>query len=586
MKRIVILLSSLLILFASCSAEIIGNLPKVEIKDNVESSVRVLSSTGQTIKIGFTPVAYAKKYAYQVTGGQLVETGFQYANDMYSFEITSGLLPQGTIEIYASADITANETANCVSIGSVDYALSLSESIPDAYVSARYETSVEIRINSSLPTDSVVYHVTVASANGDDFSKYVISENSPVILVDGLEAEKEYVAYVFQTLKGDDEYSKHKELSIPSYDSQTASTIHLEMSSSGFEASGIPLNESVSLYKIGDSDPLLTSIQNKDGKAIISFDELKSLETGEFYVTSNTQRSNIIKCTIPLIVKTIEKNYRSAFIYFDFADDVDFSKYKISVSGAPKAKIGFLNDTDILYISQLDSDTDYGLLEIILTRTEDSFVFSCEVEIITKGFAGTSYSWTGELKPMIGATTSTNFVVDVDSAPDGSSFPYYVFLSPEDDASGGRTDLRIMPLIDASEGLPNPESLTNPGPLQEQAYLINSKKWNSMGNVSVSSWHIVNPDTTPAEKDIVTTVTESTAIGQTVETSTTFAFLERILKDESGKYYMQPYIKFKNVGTGLAKLGLYKNAEPQYLQFDGDSVDNEYCWYLTPVESN
>ena len=142
-----------------------------------------------------------------------------------------------------------------------------------------------------------------------------------------------------------------------------------------------------------------------------------------------------------------------------------------------------------------------------------------------------------------------------------------------------------MPLCDDSPGLVGPDISWD---LQDAAYRKNSDKWNSLrGLMTPDAWRVVVPDANLQEKDIVVTQTEShvSKMNLWVGTETTFEFNERI-REKGSEFYAEPYVKFKNIGDSFVVMGLYQNASPQYSEFDNDSVNASYSWYLTPVESN
>ncbi len=67
-KAIMALTAVLMIMFVSCSAEIVKDLPAEEIKPNSRAiNIEVLS--GDSFSISFTPVPYSCDYKYSLNGG-------------------------------------------------------------------------------------------------------------------------------------------------------------------------------------------------------------------------------------------------------------------------------------------------------------------------------------------------------------------------------------------------------------------------------------------------------------------------------------------------------------------------------------
>lgn len=145
-----------------------------------------------------------------------------------------------------------------------------------------------------------------------------------------------------------------------------------------------------------------------------------------------------------------------------------------------------------------------------------------------------------------------------------------------------------MPLLDEAAGDPSPSTNVNVGNPQSgyeqanNAYLTNSKKWNTT-SMTPSSWRI---SSTPGEKegiiDHVLTETTSKALFINATTWTRFSFKEADINNDG---QVEPFVKFKNTGDKFAQMGLTTNPSPQNVKFgDLSETEPEYCWYLVKAE--
>ena len=603
MKRIVILLSSILRLFASCSAEIIGNLPYEEVRTDGET-MDVQPVSGKSFSISFKPVPYATGYEYSLNGGASVPlTNITYDGSSYYAVIDVGESGSvtGTIDLFA-----CTSDGSVRSISSTEYVLSLSNVAPDAYLAARNETSAEIRVNTSLPSGMVMYKVVLTDADGSSSQTLNFFSNS--FEVTGLSSGS-YTAEVSHALVGQEFGDKTTKVEIASYSVDDISTISLDVNENGFVASDIPDGvSSVRLIKYANASAEGTAILEDipvEGSIVeVPFTGLRSLETGYFRIESSdgTAKSDVLKCTVPVVNAEVTVNYKSVFVDFSFSMDFDASHYDIYVIGVSSAKVDVAGNH--VTISNLKSNYDFGNVLLCFryklkeNEAGSSYVISCPVELKTKSFVGT-YSWenTGGIKD-----APSNFIIDVRNSEDGSEFPYYVYFNRNDEAVKGTANedkaLRIMPLLDPAAGDPDGES--SPIPLTgvdaayasaNASYMANSGKWNT-SSFTPTKWKIISNTFANAGDGVVTTTKSWASIFGAFEmdadTATGFYFMEYQRSDGT----MLPVIKFKNIGTGTwantVNSNLVKNTTPDNGKKYGETLQSEpdpkYCWYLEKID--
>ena len=598
MKRIVILLSFLLILFASCSAEIIGNQPYEEIRTDGET-MDVQPVSGTSFSISFKPVPYATGYEYSLNGGASVPlTNITYDGSSYYavIDVEESGSVTGTIDLFA-----CTSDGSVRSISSTEYVLSLSNVAPDAYLAARNETSAEIRVNTSLPSGMVMYKVVLTDADGSSSQTLNFFSNS--FEVTGLSSGS-YTAEVSHALVGQEFGDKTANVEIASYSMDDISTISLDVNENGFVASDIPDGVySVKLIKYKDASAdgttILEAIPVEGSIAEVPFTKLRSLETGYFRIESSdgAVKSDVLKCTVPVVNAEVTVNYKSVFVDLDLADDFVSEDYDIYVTGASGAQVEVvLGQNDRVTISNLDSNYDYGTL-VLNFRDGNSNVTSCPIEnVFTKSFVGTYY-W-GDINPSTATGIRSNFIIDVEEKYPGSSYPYRVYFNENDSAIKGKAEyagklLRLMPLIDyVEDGIqPGAEIDVNDiGTYESQnlSYGANNKKWNT-STMSPFKWQVV-VDQSSVNGDSVLTTTRSWAkvfIVVDALTYTSFSFMEY---DIDGDGEMEPFVKFKNTGDGTARIGLASNSEnieTNNAKFGDDETlvsGKNYCWYLVKAE--
>lgn len=605
MKRMSVLILALLLLFSACSAEIVKDLPPEEIQPSAsEAVVEVVS--GESISVSFSPVPYARGYGYQLSDGggykDLVSSELTFSNGLISFTISEDLQMAGDVFIYA----VDGRTGNTVQIASASYTLSLNNIAPDVYISERGENFVELRTGTDN-AESFFYMVNIKE-NGisdDDPGTDYFFFNTSEFRIEELKRNTAYTAVVSHSLDGVNYSEKTAMLSIPVYDEDKHAAIDFSISDDVLIADNIE-GSSVTLYKkinLSDSDDKAVAVKRNisvsDGSVRIESSSLSSLESGYFYFASDTEFSNVIEYTVPVTVKRITNNWKSADLEIDFAADAMTAFSSLTVSGGGRNASAEYTDSGVR-IENLDSNTSYPAVTLSFRPDSGLNSESVIVELETQSFAGT-YEWTGDL---VDGDKNTNFKVVVTdqkagtdtypAVPETSIYPYYVYFD-SDPESGDKSiigqglanqSLRILPLVDSSAGengatAASQVNMDNPGELRKQneAYKANNKKWNA-SPFSPSRWYIDIADNEPDERDIIETVTQSFAIILTAPTTTTFEFMEAELSEKT-----LPVVKFKNTSSSsLVRNYLRKNSADQRSAYgDEDEADWQYCWYLEKV---
>ena len=604
MKRMSVLILALLLLFSACSAEIVKDLPPEEIQPSAsEAVVEVVS--GNSISVSFSPVPYARGYGYQLSDGggykDLVSSELTFSNGLISFTISDVSQMAGDVFVYA----VDGSTGNTVQIASASYTLSLNNIAPDVYISERGENFVELRTGTDN-AESFFYMVNIKEAgNPDDPGENHFFFNTSEFRIEELKRNTAYTAVVSHSLDGTDYSAQTTTLSIPEYDETKQAAIDFSISDDVLMADNIEGN-SVTLYKkinLNDSDDKAVAVKNdisvSDGSVRIESSSLPSLESGYFYFASDTAFSNVIEYTVPVTVKRITNNWKSADLEIDFASDASTAFSSLTVSGGGRNASAKYTDSGVR-IENLDSNTSYPAVTLSFRPDSGLNSESVIVELETQSFAGT-YEWTGDL---VDGDRNTNFKVVVTDqkagtdtypvVPETSIYPYYVYFD-SDPESGDKSiigqglanqSLRILPLVDSSAGengatAASQVNMDNPGELRKQneAYKANNKKWNA-SPFSPSRWYIDIADNEPDERDIIETVTQSFAIILTAPTTTTFEFMEAELSEKT-----LPVVKFKNTSSSsLVRNYLRKNSADQRSAYgDEDEADWQYCWYLEKV---
>lgn len=602
MKKIVIFLICILIgsVFISCNAEIVNTLPEETVKP--DSSDIVVSSSGSTLEVKFSAIAYADQYGYIINGEteHPIEITVNASDNYCSFFVNNVSKPTGFITVYGK---TTNSD-DWVQIASETYGVSIDDTAPDVFLSVRNETDVELEVNPILDLLYLTYKVEI---QGDEPTREIEYDGTDILLsegkikIDGLSQTGNYTIIVSHKLVESSEYSpKTTTIIVPAY--SINASIELSTTDNAFVINNLPQDTTkVTLYKRLDSDVTSESIVVKDGIDISSSKEipfssvLKSLEHGYFYVATENEISNIVNITAPLMpISQVKENYKSAIIEFDFDEAVNTNEllFNVSTTSGTNSRITAEIEGNKVIILGLDSNTQYADLSLDITNSEYDVNPYIVDSFATKSFAGETgtkqYEWTGYFKDEEKLSYFRIVVKDPQLLEDpiDSDFPYYVYFAEDDPVMDNseytNKELRIMPLIDTKAGdtMPTKDSpiYRNDTILPNYAYKANNSKWNRLASSPLfqpSSWYIETPEITG---DQVDSTTQSTAFGMTLPTETSFEFFEYF--DKTTQTY-KPVIKFRNSSTeSLVYSNLNTNADADSgLQF-GDENSDEYCFYL------
>ena len=614
MKKAILILLTVL-LAVSCSQVVYDKLPSADIGGASTTVTATQQDTSRNILLTFEPVPYVAAYAYSFGDGTPIPfEADEYENGMLSYQIYASRVPanKGTVNLFGR--VSGSDKWVC--LGDIGYEIVINGEIPDVYVYERNEKNVVVNINPASNGKEYLYRLVVMTEDEEilyDTKDFIKAENGSITI----EAPKEKClinVYQRESLEAPVEEAY---ATIEVYEFSNTVGLDLTVDDSGFHVSGITSNTTEIALKNRDNTSLNIVVKDIDagngGTIDIPFEDVPSLESGLFYVYSPNGGvvSNNVKTRTSVSIFSTTPNYRSVDLEINFSSLIDVSSIKFSASDS----IGTYNvdvvsvDSDnktIISITDLDSNTKYEANRITLGVTD---VDVSVPEFTTKSFAGNFFKWKGRMEApdtsgIFGGASSkdSNFIVYVDNSPENSKFPYYVYLSENDDfistdnAGYSKSNLRLMPLIDtlnetaatADNKVDYLTGKTSKGDdlsLQNDAYVANSKKWNALANVpiaKINSWYIQNGDEDP-KKDVVTTVTISDVLIGEQETYTSFVFGE--IRNENNEAV--PYLKFRNYGEA-AKMGLFLNANPDntpeaFGDFSESKETAKYCWYLTPV---
>lgn len=604
MKKAILILLTVL-LAVSCSQVVYDKLPPESLnKDETILTVEQIPNS-RNILLRFEPVPYVSSYGYSINGNSVIEDFVpDYDNGVFTFQINEPEL-NGVIDLYGSTKNTGWSL-----IGQASYNVIVDGVAPDAYVYARYENSVDVKIDpiSDIPTK---YKIVLKNGNNTISETEYEQEADNIYEVQNIESDMTYTLEISQWSFVNNAYSTNtKQLGVEAFENDVR--LNMVKNDDSFVVS-VPSQLSGTVYLM-KGDTQLAEETVSDGEVVFNFNDLKSLEIGLFYAKLDNYVSNNVEALIPLNIVKSTVNYKSVDFVIDLADDIEKEQLKLAVIGAPGSTISDpteINGKTVITISALDSNSEYSI-SIRVMYNEESVLTVLDT-FTTQAFDG-FYEWKGYLKePSFGTKgddENANFRIWVEKAPENSIYPYYVFFSSNDKVFSEneeltyteyyqKSDLRIMPLVDTLIGEPITSTsnrvdwgsgISQDGQnmiIQNKAYQTNSQKWNASSSTPVN-WFINTPDAN-SSKDIVTTETTSKAgipglFMSDQQTNTTFSFCET--RDE--EYKAVPYIKFKNIGApgSLVGLGLYtNNDENECEKFNAEKdSDPQYCWYLSLVD--
>ena len=175
------------------------------------------------------------------------------------------------------------------------------------------------------------------------------------------------------------------------------------------------------------------------------------------------------------------------------------------------------------------------------------------IDFTTASFAG-NYEWK--------YNDDNQFAVIVEDAPAGSKFNYYVYTSPADkDYSGEK--LRLSPLFENDSEISN----TDYDDPKLAAYRWNNRKWNT---TSMNPDSVTSITTTINNKDYVSSVVVSNAIGMSVTTKTEMRYREK----SDGTCYLVFYNEITSGGIAASYLKTNPSHNPDNFE------NNKYTYAL------
>lgn len=602
MKKAILILLTVL-LAVSCSQVVYDNsLPPEDIEGRKTTLTVEQDGDTRNLLLKFNPVPYVDEYAYSVNG----ETEKVFEADgaeggMLTYHIPDSDIPvnKGSVSLFGRA----SESGSWSNLSTADFEIILDGIAPDVYLYARYSDKVEIKTESLDP--DISYMVVIRNEDNPDNEKTdLVKAENGIITISELDPNIKYSFNVYQLVGSSTEIPEaYTTINADVFGAEVK--MQLSKTANGFEVTSIPSSISSIILVKENSSISVTQSVNGD-TAVISFAEFPSLEYGVFYVIADDETcvSNNLRTATPLT--PIENgrivNYKSVDYTVRLSSEVKLEDVVFTLPGTTGLQISKkagADNTSVITISNLDSNTEYNDLSI-RAAVGDRFAVTTPLDTFkTNSFAGKYYEWNGRFS----SGSQTKFVVYVEEAASGSDYPYYVYFSENDPSLNSenpaykKSEFRIMPLVDSSEGLLNREPETSKNmqvdwdsgyagnydlTKQNEAYKINSSKWNSL-KIHPSKWYIVK-DLSSSKADSVTTTTSSFAIILTAETYTSFYFMENDINDDG---VMEPFIKFVNTGDSTAQAGLVTNANylSEWKHFESTSPANpEYVFYLSPVE--
>lgn len=622
MKKAILILLTVL-LAVSCSQVVYDNLPPVEIGGKYDTTlIATQDGTSTALKLRFNAVPYIAQYGYDVNGSDIEaipDSEIKIVNGNYEFTIaaeTIGNQYNGEIYLYGKVSSDGG-TEEWVNIGYTEYSIAIEGTAPAVNLYARNETEAVLYIDS--PPAGMIYKVDVKEdSNGDPIEGLsesdLLPENDGMLHISNLENDKSYVFDVYQKKAGDknDYPTVYSSVEVGPFTNEVKLVL-TEDKNTGFVVEiAEDLTEITTVTLVNDTtDKELATVNVIGNSATFAYDLIPSLEAGLFYAKATSAGeeyiSNYVDTITPITVLEMSPNYKSVSLKVKFSDQITDPSTAITLStpGTPSTfeYIEQEDGTYLLVINGLNSNTSYPNLNLRATVNEVRNTVIIDA-FKTQSFAGKIFEWEGKFTN----GKSTKFIIYVDNAPEGSDYPYYVYFSKNDpyfesnSQNYEKSEFRVMPLVDNSIRLSDPEPETsetmqvdcetgkagdNYLTLQNEAYKINSKKWNTI-SATLISWYIVNGDGYPFDKDIVMTTTKTKAemfFTINSETCTSFYFME---KDLNGDNIPEPFIKFVNAAgsDGYANVGLAKNSasESEWKKFESEKPeDSEHTFYLSPV---
>lgn len=625
MKKTILILLTVL-LAVSCSQVVYDNLPPVEIGGKYSTTLTAAQDgTSAALKLRFNAVPYITQYGYDINGSAIEEIPDSEIKVIggadYEFTISSediGNQYNGEIYLYGKVPSDSG-TDEWVNIGYTEYSIAIEGTAPAVNLYARDETEAVLYLDS--PPVGMMYKVDVKEeSSGDPIEGLSVSNllpdiNDGMLHISNLESDQSYIFDVYQKKAGEEnEYpTVYSSVEVEAFTNEVKLVL-TEDENAGFvveiaeDLTGI---STVTLVN-DTTDMELVTVDVTGNSATFAYEQIPSLESGLFYAKTTSAGeeyiSNYVDTITPITVLEMTPNYRSVDLKVKFSDQITDPATDIALStpGLASSTFEYIEQEDgtyLLGVNGLSSNTSYPNLNLRATVNGTRITIIMDA-FKTKSFAGKFFEWSGTFV----SGTSTKFIIYVEEAPEGSNYPYYVYFSENDpamslsDALYKKSDLRIMPLVDSSINLSNPEPETSESvqvncstgyagennlKSQNDAYKINSLKWNKMrDNVTLLRWYIADPDASDSKDGVITDTATRANMGfeVTSHTYTSFYFMEN---DINGDGTVEPFVKFVNTGDFLAKMGLEENSKgsSEWEAFESSKPSEpNYTFYLSPVD--
>ena len=590
MKRLIAYISIytiLLLLISACSP-----MPQEDLSDD-SASISIdrneyifeAQEDGDYVTVKFQSVLNARSYGYGISSNnvkQFSTAELSFSNGYYTAKVSKDVFSSEpaaaakalsksggrfSLAIFASTSITPSN--DWIVLKSVDVALSL-DSAPNITVYERGEDSVTLNSRNEAVTGAMTYRISYGEGKTAEFD----SSEMPYTITDT--GSESFDVKVSHKYTGSALYSNlTQDLTVPKYDPRQAD-IKIEITDDGSLAlSDIPEDKTnnLSSYAIVQSDA--------EGKLVLISESVTNNLSGSAIIDSSLIGDGFFAGTIRVAFFNNDVNDEETVISgaIDYESELNSLKtneicgkqsYSVSIPISEKLD---LSESDITASGISTATVNKSLKDNILTLSIDAGgLYSKTAYTIDVTFNVPSY---GKVTKTIDFTTASfagnyewkynddnQFAVIVEDAPAGSKFNYYVYTSPADkDYSGEK--LRLSPLFENDSEISN----TDYNDSKLAAYRWNNRKWNT---TSMNPDSVTSITTTINNKDYVSSIVISNAIGMSVTTKTDMRYREK----SDGTCYLVFYNEITS--GGIAASYLKTNPSPNPDNFE----NNKYTYAL------
>ncbi len=436
----------------------------------------------------FPALTGARSYGYSFEGNDPIAGSVVFDEGFYRMSIPKPdySADEYAVRLYASGSRNPSEAgdAGWVEFAAVNapYApVDIDAVVPEGYVSERREDSAVIAFLNQ-PGD-MEYKAVLPG--GEEF---VSSDET--ITISGLSASSSYDVEIYQRYKGTGIYGKHSGLvSISAYDPDEI--LGIAVNGKAITVSSLP-SASGTLSIVNDvTGAVLVSAETAgSGSHTFSEDDISLFDTGLFHASFKgngvEKESGSIPYTagIDVISYDVMRQHYEAMI--PAPEGIDTDVFSAVITGVPSAECNaeWVDGNVVLTISGLSSLTSY---EGSINAGSESYPLS----FTTEGFEGRYRFFDEDVTNDNEKKFMKEFVVDVESADNGSTSRYWFYASAEDPhPAEGSSRPRISPLIDPSlEASPSGVIDYNGNNYYQKAYRWNNTKWNASG-AEVLSWQV------------------------------------------------------------------------------------------------